>query len=83
MRVAALVQAFVIGFFASVVLAQAGLVRRDKPRPSRLIWGVVVLSAISLVMNVITPSGGERMLWAPVALLMFASSLVVARIAPN
>jgi hypothetical protein len=33
---------------------------------------------MSFVLNLITPSAGERALWAPVLLLLLASSLVVA-----
>jgi hypothetical protein len=43
-----------------------------------LIWLVVAFSAISVVVNTITPSARERRLWAPVALVMLVSSLVVA-----
>jgi hypothetical protein len=39
---------------------------------------VVAISAIALVLNLITPSAGERKRWAPIALAMLASSLVVA-----
>ena len=37
-----------------------------------------VATSVSLVLNVITPSPGERRIWVPVAVAMLASSLVVA-----
>jgi hypothetical protein len=42
------------------------------------IWLVVVGSALSLFLNLISPSSGERALWAPVLALLLASSLTVA-----
>ena len=44
----------------------------------RLVWLVVAFAAVSLVLNLITPSAGERAIWAPVAVLLLASSTVVA-----
>jgi hypothetical protein len=42
------------------------------------VWIVLAGSVVSLILNVITPSSGERMVWAPVAFLMVFSSLLVA-----
>jgi hypothetical protein len=33
---------------------------------------------MAAVLNIITPSAGERMIWAPIAILMLASVLTVA-----
>lgn len=79
LRIAALVQAVVLAGLALVVLARAGVVLLKWSRGSRwLIWVVVAFSALSLVLNVITPSAGERAIWAPVALIMLTSSVIVA-----
>lgn len=43
-----------------------------------LIWLVVAFSGLSLVLNAITPSAGERGIWVPLALTMLISSLAVA-----
>jgi hypothetical protein len=79
MRVAAVVQAVVLGLLAMVVLAHAGLIDipivLDLPW---LIWVAVAFSAVSLVLNAISRSAGERRIWVPVALVMLGSSLVVA-----
>lgn len=79
MRAAAVVQALVIAGLAVVVLSEADLLL---PAISAtfpwLIWVVVAFSALSTVLNAITPSGGERRLWLPVAILMLATSLILA-----
>jgi hypothetical protein len=79
MRVAALIQAGILLGFAGIVLARAGITLRAWERVSRwLVWIVVAFSVVSLVLNLITPSVGERILWAPVALVMLVCSLLVA-----
>ena len=79
LRVAALMQAVILAGLALVVLARAGIALPKWWRTSRwMIWVVVAFSALSLVLNVITPSAGERLVWAPVALIMLVSSVIVA-----
>ena len=80
MRVAAVIQAALIAGMATVVLARAGIFFTGWMRRARwLIWIVVGYGVIGLVLNLITPSAGERALWAPVALVMLVSSVIVAR----
>lgn len=79
MRVAAVVQALILGGLAVVVLARAGLMLAAwAPAASWLIWVAVAFSAVSLLLNSITTSKGERLVWVPVAIVMLASSLAVA-----
>ena len=79
LRIAALVQAVLLLGLTGVVLARAGLALPGWSRAARwLIWVVVAFSVISLVLNLITPSAGERVIWAPVALLLLISSATVA-----
>ena len=79
LRIAALVQAALIVGMAAIVLSRAGLILGGWSRVSRwLVWVVVAVAAVSLVLNLITPSAGEQALWAPVLLVLLASSLVVA-----
>lgn len=79
LRVGAVVQAVILSLLAGVVLARAGAALPRWRRTSRwLIWLVVAVSALSLLLNLITPSGGERLIWAPVAFLLLASSFYVA-----
>ena len=79
MRIAAVVQALILAGLAGVVLARAGLALEAwGSAASWLIWVVVGFSAVSLVLNSVTTSRGERLVWVPVAVVMLASSLVVA-----
>jgi len=79
LRVSALVQAAALLLFAGIVLARAGIALRAWFRASRwLVWLVVAFAALSLVVNLVTPSAGERMIWAPVAFVLLVSSLLVA-----
>lgn len=79
LRLAALVLALLLAAMALVVLSRAGLILLRWSRASRwLIWFVVAFAAVSLVLNLITPSAGERAIWAPVVLLLLLSSAVVA-----
>jgi hypothetical protein len=84
LRVAALVQAVILALLALVVLARVGIALPKWSRVSRwLVWLVVAFSALSLVLNLITPSAGERAIWAPVALIMLISSVIVAISKPS
>lgn len=84
LRIAALVQAVILTGLALVVLARAGIALPRWSRTSRwLVWVVVAFSGLSLVLNVITPIAGERAIWAPVALIMLVSSVIVAISKPS
>ena len=79
LRVAALAQAVLIAAMALIVLSLAGLVLERWSRRARwLVWFVVAFAAVSFALNLLTPSAGERAIWAPVAALLLASSTVVA-----
>jgi hypothetical protein len=79
LRLAALVQAALIFAMAAVVMSRAGLVLTAwSPPPRWLVWVVVAFNALGFVLNLITPSADERAIWAPAALLLTASSAVVA-----
>ena len=79
LRVAAIVQAVILIGLAAVVLARAGVALPKWSQAARwLIWLVVVFSTISLILNLLTPSAGERAIWAPVAFLLLASCVTVA-----
>jgi hypothetical protein len=79
MRVAAAIQAVVLGLVALVVLGEGGVI--DLPLVTalpRLIWVVVAAMAVGVVLNAISRSAGERRLWVPVTLVLLGSSLIVA-----
>jgi hypothetical protein len=79
LRIAALVQAMLLAALAAIVMARAGLILNGWSRRAHwLVWIVVAFTAVGLVLNVITSSGGERAIWAPVTLLLLLSSMIVA-----
>ena len=79
LRWAALVQMAVLAAVALVMLSRAGLTLPAWRKASRpLAWVIVALLAVSAVLNLITPSYLERLIWAPVAIGLFLSGLRVA-----
>jgi hypothetical protein len=79
MRLLAALQGLVLAGVALIVLSRAGLVLpRWRVASRSLAWAVVGLLAVAVVLNLITPSPMERLLWAPVALALFAAALRVA-----
>ncbi|MCG6970534.1 MAG: hypothetical protein LJE85_12280 [Gammaproteobacteria bacterium] len=79
MRIAALVQIGVLALLVLIVLTRAQMIFPAWYAVSeKAIWVVAAVSAISLVLNVMTPSKWERILWSPVALLMTVCSIVIA-----
>jgi hypothetical protein len=79
LRIAAIVQALLLAGMAAVILARAGLAFPGWSRASHwLVWVVVAVTGLSLVLNLITPSAGERALWLPILALLLISSLIVA-----
>ena len=79
LRIAAIFQAVLLVGMAAVILARAGLILPGWSRVSHwLVWIVVALTALSLVLNLISPSAGERAIWTPTLVLLLISSLIVA-----
>ena len=79
LRIGAVIQAVILALWALVILSRAGVALPKWSHTSRwLAWVVVAFSALALVLNTITPSAGERAIWAPVALVMLICSVIVA-----
>ena len=79
MRIAALIQVVVLTLIALIVLTRAGVVLNEYSAISKsAIWGVVVFSLVGAILNTITPSKKERMLWAPVAIVLLICATYVA-----
>jgi len=79
LRMSAVIQAALLLLLAGVVLARAGVALPGWSAMSRwLAWVAVAFAAVSLVLNLMSPSAGERMIWAPVALVLLITSLLVA-----
>ncbi len=82
MRVGAVIQAMLLAALAVIVLGGAGLTSRVRPQ-RWILWAVVGFSALSLFLNLITPSTGERAIWAPVAFGLLLTSAIVAASRPR
>jgi hypothetical protein len=79
LRMSAVIQAVVLLLLGGVVLARAGVALRGWSGMSRwLAWVAVGFAAVSLVLNLMSLSAGERLLWAPVASVLLLTGLVVA-----
>jgi hypothetical protein len=84
LRISAIIQAVLLVFFALVVLARADMILPKWSRASRwLAWVVFAFSVVSLILNLITPSAGERAIWAPVAFILMISCGIVAFTKPS
>lgn len=69
LRVAALVQIGLLLILSVVVLTRAGMMFSEYYSESRfVIWIVVIFYLVGAVLNAITPSEKERMLWLPVCI---------------
>ncbi|MFZ6872236.1 hypothetical protein ACO0LF_09245 [Undibacterium sp. Di27W] len=79
LRIAALMQLCLLACTGTIMLVRAGMFLPDYLAWSRTaIWAVVVFMLISSILNLLTPSKWERRIWAPVALLLLACSIVLA-----
>ena len=78
-RIVEVIQIMLLDAMMVVVLCRAGLILPDfRPLTDELIWVAAAISSVSFILNTITPSRKERMLWSPAALLMAITSLTVA-----
>jgi hypothetical protein len=81
LRVASAVATVVWAVVALVVARRAGLpVWAPLPDAwlSAAVWVVAALGLVAIVLNAITPSRIERLIWLPVSVLLFGSTLAVA-----
>lgn len=80
MKIMAFWQIILIIVMALIVLRRAKLVKSLEAlyASKASINFVLIMSLFSVLVNFITPSEKERMLWIPVALIMFICALIVA-----
>ena len=79
MRIAAIFMGAFLGLQALIVAVSAGWIYPEwQTAISRLIWMVVVINVLGFLMNLITPSRWERIIWSPVALVFLLCSVLVA-----
>ena len=78
MRFVAVLNIFIPGFMALIVLSRAEVILPAMRGFSEIaIWVVVVFYFVSTILNTITPSRIER-IWAPVAFILLVSGIIVA-----
>ena len=73
-RATAAVSFVLLWFMSQAVLAghRLGVFRNRAPRLMRVVrWLTLVYAVLGIIVNVITPSANERMVWAPVSVLLF------------
>lgn len=78
-RVFAGVSFLLLVAMALILLARAGMGPWKSAAPRLLAvlgWGTVVYLGLAIALNLATPSSHERMLWAPVSVVMFVLALV-------
>ncbi len=81
LRVSSAVAVVIWPLIGLVILRRAGH-RVWAPLPDAALpgatWAIVALSGVAVVLNTITRSWLERILWLPVAVVLFLSTVVVA-----
>ena len=79
-RVASAVSILIYAAIAGHELTQLGVLEKLLPADLNAAanWAIFALNVLSLIMNSVTRSTKERKLWAPVALLMSVTSLIIA-----
>ena len=79
LRIVALMQAILLIIVTLIVLIKAGVIYKPLHEFSKsAIWFVFALCVLTVILNIITPSKNERMLWAPVAIILVVCSYIVA-----
>ena len=79
MRIAAIVQAIVMVGLGAIILIRDGYgLPQYYPLSIYAIWGVVAIFALSLIMNLATPSKWERIIWVPIVAIILITSTMVA-----
>ncbi len=79
MRIAAIFMGAFLGLQALIVAVSSGWIYPEwQTVIGRLIWLVVAINVLGFLMNLVTPSRWERIIWAPVASIFLLCSVLVA-----
>jgi hypothetical protein len=79
MRIAALVQIIILFVFSLIVFAKSGLAfSQFYPIAKIAIWFVVAFFVLGSILNLITPSKKERIIWGPVNILLLTTTFIMA-----
>lgn len=78
-RVAVLLQIFILILFAFIVLAKTQLAFEEYQNFGRIgMWFIVGFFVLGSILNLSTPSKKERNLWGPINLIALAICLILA-----
>ena len=84
MRIVSLINSMVLSLVALIVLAKADILLPQYKSVSNVaVYFVVGFSAIATILNIITPSRIERKIWAPVAVALLITSIIVTFVTIN
>ena len=80
LRIGSAISCFIYLGVAGHFLAQIGLFPQllDSNLNTLANWSIVGIFSLALILNTITPSKKERMIWAPVALVLLIASVIIA-----
>ena len=80
LRIGSIITSFLYLGIAGHYLAQVGIFPKLlSPELNQVAnWAIVGINTLALIMNTITPSKKERVIWAPVALVLLATSVAIA-----
>lgn len=80
LRIGSAITSFLYLGIAGHYLAQVGIFPKLlSPELNQVAnWVIVGINTLALIMNTITPSKKERMIWAPIALVLLATSVAIA-----
>jgi hypothetical protein len=78
LRITAFVSALILTLIGFIGLEKSGIVNLPFSLPNYLIWFVVGYMFLGSILNSITKSKKERMIWRPVTIVLFLCSLYLA-----
>ncbi|MBU1142040.1 MAG: hypothetical protein KKH92_00175 [Firmicutes bacterium] len=79
MRFLPFIQIAILWFFLYIVLIKTEIISNQPVSIGSIgIWFVVVFFFLGSILNLITPSKPERMVWGPINVLTFISVLIIA-----
>jgi hypothetical protein len=79
MRIAALIQIIILIILAIIVLIRSGWAFDQFYSLGKTgIWFVAAFFVLGSIVNLLTPSKGERAIWGPVNVLLLTTSIIVA-----
>lgn len=79
MRIAALIQIFILLLFVSVVIAKAGIALEQFHIIGRIgIWFVVAFFVLGSIVNLSSPSRNEKLVMGPVNIIALITTLLIA-----